>query len=489
VRGQARNDEKTRREPNIVTSSEQTVIVTESSAVAEERSHQASLLSLRNKALKGTAWTVGSYATAMVLRLGSNIALTRILVPQYFGLMTLLNTTITGLILFSDLGLTPSVVRSPRGDEPTFLDTAWTMQVMRGTVLWLCCLILSIPFAAFYGQPQLKIMVSVIGLSLIISGFNSPSLATLARHMGVRQLALSELSVQVVQLVATIAWALIHRSVWALIGGRLISDVVRLGVSYWLEPRRRPSFHWDKNAAHELFAFGRWVFFTTALTFVASQSDRMILGKLVSLQTLGLYGIAFALADIPRQVILSFCTNIVFPFVSKLAHLPRAEFFGLVLKYRRNVLLAASGLLALVVNTGDLFIVHIYDARYHNAAWIVPILAIGLWHTLLYATTNSCLYAVGKPHYIAAGYLCTSVAVLVLVPLTFYRWGLVGAVWTVALSDLPMYFVILYGLAREGMYPFLQDLKMTAVFLIALGVLTTLRFAAGFPFPHAVPLH
>ena len=476
-----------------MTPSEPTATVVEpctiDTSVADEQQQADSLHTLRNRALKGTAWTVGSYGSGMVLRFLSNVVLTRLLVPQYFGLMTLLNTTITGLILFSDLGLTPSVVRSPRGDEPTFLDTAWTMQVMRGMALWICCLILSVPFAAFYHQPQLKVMVPVIGLSLIISGFNSTSLASLARHIGVRQLALMELSIQVVQLIFTVAWALVDRSVWALIGGRLISDAARLLISYRIEPQRRPSFHWDKKAAHELFAFGRWVFLSTALTFVASQSDRMILGKLVSLQTLGLYGIAFALADIPRQIILSFCTNIVFPFVSKLAHLPRAEFFGLVLKYRRNVLLAACGLLALVVNTGDLVLTHVYDSRYHGAAWIVPILALGLWHTLLYATTNSCLFAVGKPHYIVVGYLFTSIAVLVLVPLAFSRWGLPGAVWTVALSDLPMYFVILYGLGREGMFPFLQDLRMTLVFLLALGLLTTVRFAAGFPFPHPVLLH
>jgi O-antigen/teichoic acid export membrane protein len=348
---------------------------------------------------------------------------------------------------------------------------------------------MSWPFAAFYGQPQLRVMVPVIGLSLIITSFNSTSLATLARHMAVRQLALLELSVQASQLIFTITWALVSRSVWALIFGRLFSDVVRLAASYRMIPGRRTAFHWDREAARELFAFGRWVFFSTALTFIASQSDRMILGKLVSLQTLGLYGIAFALSDIPRQVILSFCTNIVFPFVSKLAHLPRNEFFDLVLKYRRSVLLAAAGLLAIVVTTGDQFIVRVYDIRYHSAAWIVPILALGLWHTLLYSTTSSCLFAVGKPKYVVTGYLCTALAILIFIPITFHKWGLVGAVVTVALSDVPMYFVNLYGLAREGMYPALQDLKMTLVFLLALGALILLRVTAGFPFPHVVSLH
>jgi O-antigen/teichoic acid export membrane protein len=444
--------------------------------------------SLRAKALSGTVWTIAAYAIAMVLRLGSNVILTHLLAPQLFGLMTLLTTAITGLTLFSDLGLNPNIVRSSRGDDPEFLNTAWTMQVTRGIGLWICALCLTVPFARFYHEPRLTVMVPVIGFSLVISSFNSTSLATLARRMAVRDLAFVDLSIQAAQLVFTVAFALIYRSVWALIAGRLFSDVARLIVSHRLIPGRRTSFRWDPEAVSELFAFGRWVVFSTALTFLASQSDRMILGKLVSLETLGLYGIAFTLADIPRQVILTFCTNIVFPFVSKLAHLPREEFFGLVLQHRRHVLMAASAILALVVTFGDQFMVHIYDSRYHAAVWIVPVLALGLWHTLLYATTNACLWAVGKPQSITAGYLFSAIVVLTVTPWTFHMWGLRGFVWTVAFSDLPMYAMTLIGLGRERMFPAVQDFKATLLFICLCGVLMAVRALLGLHFPHPIDL-
>ncbi|HWE53387.1 MAG TPA: oligosaccharide flippase family protein [Bryobacteraceae bacterium] len=439
--------------------------------------------------MKGTIWTVLAYAGGMGLRLVSNIILTHILAPQLFGLMTLLATAVTGLTLFSDLGLTPNIVRSSRGDDPQFLNTAWTMQVIRGAALWTCCLIVAVPFARFYGEPQLRVMVPVIGLSLLISGFNSTSLSTFARRIAVRELAFLDLSIQAVQLIFTVGWALVSRSVWALIAGRLLADVARLTVSHFLIKGQRTSFRWDREAARELFAFGRWVVLSTALTFLASQSDRMILGKLVSLRTLGLYGIAFTLADIPRQIILSFCTNIVFPFVSRLAHLPRAEFFAHVLKHRRHVLIAASAILAFVITFGDQFMVHIYDSRYHQASWMVPILALGLWHTLLYATTNACLFAVGKPQYVVAGYFFSALVVLGVTPFAFHQWGLLGFVWTVAFSDVPMYFVNLFGLGREGMYPALQDARATLLFLLLCGLLVAARVAFGLHFPQPVALH
>jgi O-antigen/teichoic acid export membrane protein len=444
---------------------------------------------LGKTALTGTVWSVAAYGGGMALRLLSTIVLSRILVPQYFGLMTLLNTVIIGLTLFSDLGLTPNIIRSPRGDEPEFLDTAWTMQVIRGAGLWVVCLLLSWPFAQFYGETQLRVLVPVIGLSLVISSFNSTAISTLSRRMAVRELALMELGIQACQFVFTVAWALIDRSVWALVAGRLFSDLVRLVVSYRLIPGQRNKFHWDLPAARELFALGRWVFLSTALTFLANQSDRMILGKLVSLQTLGLYGVAFALSDVPRQIIMTFRGYIVMPFVAKLAHLPRQEFFRLVLQYRRTVLLVSGTMLAMVVASGDLVMGRIYDVRYHDATWIVPILAFGLWHTILYSTTSPCLFVIGKPQNAAIGYGFSAIAICVMTPLAFFHWGLVGSVFAVAFSDVPMYLTNLYGLRREQMFPLNQDLKATVFFAAVTGLLIALRVWAGFPLPHAVALH
>ena len=424
----------------------------------------------------------------MGLRLVSNIILTHILVPQSFGLMTLLTTMITGLTLFSDLGVTQNIIRSSRGDEDTFLNTAWTMQILRGAGLFVCCLCFTLPVAHFYNEQRLATMVPVIGLSLVISSFNSTSLATFARRMAVRELAIVDLSIQAAQLVFTVVGAFIYHSVWALIAGRLFSDVARVAVSHLLIPGRRTAFQWDPAAVKELFAFGRWVVFSTALNFLAAQSDRLILGKLVSLNTLGLYGIAFTLADIPRQVILSFCSNIVFPFVSRLVHLPRPEFFSLVLNYRRSVLMVASLLLAVTVIFGDQFMIHIYDTRYHAASWIVPILALGLWHTLLYSTTNACLWAVGKPQYVVSGYLLSAIVLVALSPWAFHRWGLLGFVWTVAFSDAPMYAVTLFGLGREGMFPAAQDFKLTLLFILLCALLFGIRLALGIHFPQAIGL-
>ena len=445
--------------------------------------------SLVARAAKGTLWTIGAYAVTQIVRLLSSILLSRLLLPKYFGLMALLNTMMIGLSLFSDLGLVPSVIRSERGDDPGYLNTVWTVQVIRGFGLWLVCAGLSWPIMRFYGNSQLLTLVPALGLSLIITGFNSTSVLTFNRHMEVRNVALLELLTQAFQLAVTVVAALVDPSVWALVFGRLASDALRVVISHFMIAGYRNRFALDKATVRELLSFGKWVFASTAVTFLASQSDRLVLGKLVSMTTLGLYGVAFALADMPRQIILAFAGRVGLPFVAGFASLGRSEFRAVVLRYRRIVLLVGVVLLAVVVNSSDLFLVHVYDRRFRDAAWMAPILALGLWHTILYSTTTPCLTALGKMSYNICGYALTALVLLVAVPATFHVWGLAGALWVIAFSDLPVYFTNLFGLWREGLFPLVQDFEMTIAFIVCAGGLFLLRASMGVPWPRSIPLH
>ena len=441
------------------------------------------------RAVHGTVWIVLAYAAGQAVRLLSNILLSRLLVPQYFGLMALLSTILMGLSLFSDFGLAPSVIRSKKGDDTDFLNTVWTVQVLRGVGLWLICLLLSWPVSRFYEQPRLRSLIAVVAFSLVINGFSSTSFITLARHMAVGRLSRIELSLQAMQVLITVLLAWAYPSVWALVVGRLAFDVARLVVSFFLIPGYRNRFAWNPEIAHELLSFGKWIFASTAVTFLASQADRLVLGKLVSLATLGLYSVTFAIADMPRQVILAFSGRVAFPFVARISHLPRCDFRKMVLHYRRFVLLGGALMLALVVNFSDIFLRHIYDRRYRDAAWMAPVLALGLWHTILYSTTGPCLVTLGKLRYTVTGYVLTALVILLLVPASFHRWGMTGAVWTIAFSDVSVYFASLYGLTREGLSPLKQDFQMTIVFAACFGGLYILRVALGFPWPTPIALH
>jgi len=388
------------------------------------------------------------------------------LLPQYFGLMTLVGTLISGVGLMSDIGLAPNVIRSPRGDDPVFLNTAWTIQVVRGIALFILALALSWPIAHLYREQQLLLLLPTVAVTLLISGFNSMSLLSLSRHMGVRRLFAIDFSTQCVAFAVTLAWAVAYPSVWALVGGSVVSCLYRLGLSHMhaVAPGTRNKFHWDAESARSMVEFGKWILLGTSLYFFASQADRLILGRLVSFTVLGVYGVAFALSDIPRQIINAFCNKVGYPFIAKLAHLPIQDFRSMFLHYRFYVLLVGAGVLSITVNWGGFAVTKMYDSRYHEASWMVPILALGLWHTLMYATAGPALFSLGKSHYLAAGNAFYCAVVLLGIPLGFHFFGMLGAVIAVALGDLPLYVATGYGASREGVGTWRQDFKTTCIF-------------------------
>ena len=438
---------------------------------------------LEKQAVKGTVYIVGYCGISLSLRMVSSVVLTRLFSPEYFGLMTLLTTVLVGLSLFSHIGLTDSVIQSPRGDEPVFLDTAWTLQVLRGIGLWVLTILLAWPVARFYHEPRMIALFPVLGFGSVIAGLASTSLLHLARHLGVGKTSMLELVGQVVQFIVTLIWALFDPSLWALVGGRIASELARTVMSFFIISDLRPRFVLDKRSVHSLLHFGKWILIGTALTFLATQSDRLILGKLISIEALGVYGIAFALSDVPRQIIAMFCSRVGYPFVARFAQQPRHEYRRIFVKYRLPVL-AVGGLgLVLVVCTGDQLVLHLYDHRYRAAAWMVGVLAVGLWHTILYSTLSPAILALSKAHYNAVANLVYCISLFTLIPLGFHYYGILGAVVAVAAGDLPVYFVVLYQAYRERVGTLLQDALMTFAFVMTLAGALALRAALGFGQP------
>jgi O-antigen/teichoic acid export membrane protein len=440
---------------------------------------------LEKTALNASFWSVLEYGSMTGLRVVSSLVLTRLLAPEYFGEMTLVSTLIVGINLLSDIGLGPSVIQSKRGDEPAFLNTAWTLQVIRGLALWLIACAISWPMALFYNDHRLLYLLPVLGFANVISGFNSTNLLTLSRHMGVRRLFFVDGTMSVVSLVTTIVWALIWPSVWAIIAGQAVAGAYRLILSHSprVAPGIRNTFHWEKEALSTIVHFGKWIMIGTAFFFFASQADRLILGKLTTLTLLGVYGLAYQLSDLPRQIFLSLGNRVAYPFIAKIIHLPREEFRARFLRYRSYSLMVGGTLLCGVVLLGDQVILHAYDKRYHEAAWMIPILALGLWHTLLYTTTLPVLFSLGQARYNAYGNAAYAIAVSAGVWAGYHFYGMLGAVIAVAAGDFPMYLVVLIGATREGIKPLKQDLLMTTFFVALLLGLLALRAAIATPVP------
>ncbi|MEB3358501.1 MAG: oligosaccharide flippase family protein [Synechococcales bacterium] len=441
------------------------------------------MTTLKSLATRGAAWTIFGYGSSQVLRLGSNIVLTRLLVPEFFGLMAIVNTLRMGLMLFSDVGVNQSIIQSPHGDDPNFLRTAWTLQGLRGIGIWLICLILAYPIAQFYGEPQFVWVIPIIGFTAVLDGFNSTSLYTLNRHLDLGQVTRLELASFICSIVVMIGWAWVSPTIWALVSGSFASSLFMLVASHWSLPGIRHRFSWHQDALKDLFNFGKWVFLATTMLFLAEQADRLILGKLLSLEMLGIYTIAFTLSNVPRAVIKRLSNKVIFPTISRQADLPRVQLREKILRQRRKLLLGLALLVSMAVCVGDVAIEILYDDRYLPATWMMPILCVGVWFAVLVYTTNPALMGIGKPIYSAYSNIVRFGAIAMGIPLGYQIAGILGAVLMVALSDIPPFLTLTLGLQREKMSFLRQDIWATAAFLACLAALLSLRYALGFGLP------
>ncbi|NJM87613.1 MAG: oligosaccharide flippase family protein [Hydrococcus sp. RU_2_2] len=439
--------------------------------------------SLKKLAIRGAIWTFVGYGLAQALRLGSNLILTRLLEPELFGLLALASTFLIGLNLFSDIGIGTSIVQNKRGDEPDFLNTAWMMQIIRGFGLWLCCVAIASPLARFYGDSRLSWILPLIGLTTIFAGFNSTALHTLSRQIAVGKQIVVEVGVQIVSLTVMIVWAWFSPTAWALIVGNLVTAILKMLVSYSLIPGYRNRLVWDKKAAREIFSFGKWIFVSTAMTFLATQADRILIGKLLSFEVLGIYTVAITFALLPQQAIEQFSMRTILPIVAQVAHLPRQELRAKILNKRKIVLASVGAIALFLASFGDFLILNLYDERYVQAAWMLPILALGIWPYLLFETSRQVLVAIGKPNYQAYGQFVKSIHVCLGLPIAYSFFGVPGLIIMVALNDIGLYSITAYGLWREQLSCLKQDIQATLLFVIGLAIVLVGRYWLGLGFP------
>jgi len=438
---------------------------------------------LKQRAILGMFWSVATYGLGTGLRVGSSLIMTRLLVPEIFGLMSLVNIVIMGLHLFSDVGSAPTVIRSDRGDDPELLNNVWTIQVIRGVVLWIGCLILAVPAAHIYAEPQLYWLLPIVGLICISSGFSSTAVFTLVRHMEQGKRSMFDLQNQIIStgLIITIVW--FNRNIWGLVIAYLLGDVIQMIRSHLLIPNYRNRFALNWPIVKEMSTFGRWIVLSTMLTFLAGQVDRLLVGKMLSWHFLGIYAVVMTISEMPRSIIERVADQVIFPAAFQLIELPRVELRQKLLQNRRPVLMAMALGLSLLIGIGDVLVTVMYDHRYTLGAWMLPILLLGIWPNVLFQTLYPILLALSKPQYQTWGnagkFLFTGLGI----PLAYSHFGAVGVILVVALNDLPLYGMVAYGLWREKLTSLRQDFTMTAFFVVLLAGILSLRYSLGFGLP------
>jgi O-antigen/teichoic acid export membrane protein len=422
--------------------------------------------SLTYRVARSSVFTVLGFGGSQFIRLASSLIMSRLLFPEAFGMMALITVFLVGIVMLSDLGIGPAIMQSQRGDDPDFLDTAWTIQIIRGTMLWLFALASTPIIAWFYKEPDLWYYLPVTAIGILIGAFRPTRLETANRHLQAGLVTVIDLATQVVGVIITITLAWMLQSVWALVIGNVAGALVNLILLNLLLPGHRNRFRWEPAATHELVHFGKWIFLSTVCGFVASQSDKVILGRYLDLDYFGLYSIAFYLANLPHLLGSVVTARVLIPIYRAS---PPAASAANAMRVRRLRMAALGVLLVLsaALTLGGGALVHLlYDPRYHAAAGMVVLLAVGQIPMLLFLTCDQAALAMGDSRRffwltMARAVLTTS-GLLIGINLG----GVTGAIIGQGLGNLATYPFLVWNLKPHGAW----DPDLDALFLSAAGL-------------------
>lgn len=425
----------------------------------------------------GAIWTTGSYFVSVVLRFGSNVILSRLVLPEVFGMMLIISTLRNGIELVSDVGIGQNIVHNSKGEDRHFRDTAWTIQLVRGVILFSLMFALAAPLGQLYALPTSAIQISAIGL--VLMGAASVSIYMLQRQLQFVRLNLFDLAIEFVNAIFVIALALYSPTIWSLLAANLLTIVVRTTASYLL-PYGRAWFAWKASYAREIMSFGKWIFLSSLLSFLCASFDKLYLGHAIPLAVLGIYGIARTIADLPAVLVTRLSYSLIFPVVSSRrgqdAHVLGKEMRPL----RLRLLLACAVCIGFGISVADFAVWLIYDQRYHDAGWILPILLLGVWFSVLCTISEYSLLGLGRPLYGAAGNLAKLLFMVVAIPLGLQFYGIAGAILMIAASEISRYIPILFGQYRARIAFLRQDMATTALLALLILVFSFARYEAGY---------
>lgn len=444
-------------------------VVAESSII--ERSAQRG--SLGRRARIGAMWWTALYPLMKIIQLAANVVLAQLLSPVHFGLVALGNSLMQGLNKFSELGLRPAILTHERGDEATFLNTAWTLQVLRGAGLWVIATALAWPAARIYEEPFLIALLPVLGAMSLINGFRSTSLITLNRHLDERPQALLELAKSLLTRIAMVGFAVVYPSPWALVTGTVVGILFNVILSHRLDKTFRNRFAWDRQAVGMLINFGIWVTLGTIIAFFNQQIDRLLIPLLDSFGILGIYSVAYMVAHMPQELFATLVGKVMLPVMSQVHRDDHARFAERVEKIRKSIMPAAIFFCLGAGAAAPYFFGWLYDWDFYEAVWIAPTLVGVTWIRLLNGPANHALLAMGRPRPLMFSALARLIVAGIATPVGFYYAGLGGLIVGMGLSALAGYIWDMVVLSMYKVDFWSLDLRLTGILAAAASLLVS----------------
>lgn len=384
---------------------------------------------LGRRMARGAAWLVLFRLLERGIGFVSTLILARILVPADFGLVAMAMSILAALELLGAFSFDLALIQNQRAERRHY-DTAWTFGVVFGLIKALGMCALALPAAAFFNEPRVTGVMLALAVGTAIQGFDNVGTVAFQKDLQLHKEFQLGLAKKLAGFFVTVGLALWLQSHWALVAGVLTMRVTGLALSYTMHPYR-PRLCWE--ATGELFNYSKWLLLNNVLIFLNNRGTDFIIGRVSGANALGLYSVAYEVANLPT-------TELVFP-ISRAVYPGYAKLSGDVNRLREAFLKVIGLISLLTIPTGALIglaseplVRVLLGQKWLDAIPLIQILTIFGIVRSIHGPPGSIYLAIGKPRAVAMLQTIQLILALGLMLLLVPRLGPVGAAYSILVA-------------------------------------------------------
>lgn len=326
-----------------------------------------------------------------LLGLISMVVLARLLTPADFGLVAIAWLVIELLDLVTDLGVNVALIRKKDPDD-NYYNTAWTMRLIQMLLAALVIFFSAGLFASFYSDHRLEPLLQVLSLFFLLGGIENIRIIDFQKNMDFGKDFIFFVARKLPTIIITIILAYTLKSYWALVIGAIIGKVISVAISYLLV-RKMPYFclkEW-----RNIFGVSQWVLLRSLLLYFDNNLPKILIGKLLNTEALGLYTLSAEIAAIPTTEVLAPINRVLFPALAKSIDDTTETVKILIRVFATQSYIALPAAFGICIISNDLVLV-LLGSQWQSASMILTILAFASAITALSSCTSYLLLANGR---------------------------------------------------------------------------------------------
>jgi len=372
-------------------------------------------------------WAYGSFVGLRLMAVIVTAILARLLTPRDFGLVAIATTIMVFLEVWQGVGISQALVIASEDEVNDQANAAFTLSVAVGIALTLLAAALGPAAAAFFHQPQLILIMPVLGSTFLILNLSSTHNALAMRSIDFRSRTAAELLDGLARGVCGVALAFAGAGVWSLILGYVAGNIA-LTLTLWRLVPWRPRRVQDRRHFRHILRFGGYLTGVGVMTAFLGQFDNLVVGRVLGETQLGFYSIATSLSALAIFSIAVVAGQVLFP---AFAQLDSDALRRGVLTSFNYLSVVVFPLAAFLIVLAEPITITIYGPHWHGAVAAVQVLA------LLYATApinmvcGNAFFSRGKARLVFLLGV-PQAAALVVGSLLLAPYGIVAVAWVQA---------------------------------------------------------